>query len=69
MAEYEITRKKDGAVAGIDAPFAMIAIEMLGWKPEECEIVLKKESPFSFFKILYFRPGPILSPIGQGDSK
>ncbi len=33
MAEFEIRRKKDGAVAGIDAPFATIALDMLGWRP------------------------------------
>jgi hypothetical protein len=41
MAEFKIRRKKDGAVAGIDAPFATLALDMLGWKPEECEVVLK----------------------------
>lgn len=57
MAEFEIRRKKDGAVAGIDAPFATLALDMLGWKAEECEVVLKKESPYSAFKVLYFRGG------------
>jgi len=46
-------------VAGIDAPFATLALDMLGWKPEECEVVLKKETPYSSFKILYFRGGTI----------
>lgn len=59
MAEFEIKRKTDGAVAGIDAPFATLALDMIGWKPEECDVVLKKESPFSSFKLLYFRPGSI----------
>lgn len=57
MAEFEIRRKTDGAVAGIEAPFATLALDMLEWKPEECEVVLKKETLYSSFKILYFRGG------------
>jgi hypothetical protein len=57
MAEFEIRRRKDGAVAGIDAPFATLALDMLGWKPEECEVILKKQTPYSSFKLLYFRTG------------
>jgi hypothetical protein len=57
MAEFEIRRRKDGAVAGIDAPFATLALDMLGWKPEECEVILKKQTPHSSFKLLYFRTG------------
>jgi hypothetical protein len=41
---------------------------MLGWKPEECEVVLKKETPYSSFKILYFRGGTI-HPVSGKDAR